>query len=263
MSHRPRKRFGQNFLHDPGVIDRIVRAIAPEQGDFLVEIGPGRGALTVPLLQKATHLEVVELDRDLIPRLRDTCRDKGDLRIHNADALDFDFTTLPPPGVWMRLVGNLPYNISTPLIFHLLDQAAVIRDMHFMLQKEVVARMAAAPGNKVYGRLTIMLAAVCRVEPLFDIGPGAFTPPPRVRSTFVRLSPWKKPPFAIPDQEAFAKVVTLAFSKRRKTLRNALAGLVDEDMIAAADCDPAARPETLEPAAFARLASELVETRGS
>jgi 16S rRNA (adenine1518-N6/adenine1519-N6)-dimethyltransferase len=258
MTHRPRKRFGQHFLHDPAVITRIINTINPKPGDRLIEIGPGRGALTVPLLDRLDKLEVVELDRDVIPLLRATCEGRGILTIHNADALRFDFSALSGSPEALRIVGNLPYNISTPLLFHLLDQDTEIRDMHFMLQKEVVTRMAADPGNKDYGRLTVMLATACRVEPLFDIGPGAFTPPPRVRSTFVRLTPWKSPPFPLEDRPAFAALVRKAFSQRRKTLKNALSGMLDESGIVAAACDPSARPERVEPAGFARLTHEYL-----
>jgi 16S rRNA (adenine1518-N6/adenine1519-N6)-dimethyltransferase len=255
VTHRPRKRFGQHFLHDPGVIERILAAIAPRPGDRLVEIGPGRGALTVPLLARTGRLEAVELDRDVIPLLEHATAGQGKLVIHAADALDFDFAALAAGGPPLRLVGNLPYNISTPLLFHVLGAAPAVADMHFMLQKEVVDRMAAQPGSKAYGRLTVMLGAACRVEHLFDIGPGAFSPPPRVRSSFVRLTPWTRPPFPIDDPDRFALVVREAFSKRRKTLRNALGGLLDRDQIVAAGCDPGARPETLAPADFARLAA--------
>ena len=259
MSHRPRKRFGQHFLHDPGVIARIVAAIDPRPDDQLLEIGPGRGALTVPLLERAGRLTAVELDRDVIPLLEQAAAGRGELTIHQADALRFDYGQLASPEAPLRLVGNLPYNISTPLLFHVLGYAESIADMHFMLQKEVVDRMAATPGGKTYGRLTVMLAAVCRIEPLFDIGPGAFTPPPAVRSTVVRLTPWREPPFEIYDQATFAAVVMEAFSKRRKTLRNALRTMLEADQIAAAGCDPGARPETLAPAEFASLSNRVAK----
>ena len=255
MSHRPRKRFGQNFLHDRGVIGRIVAAVDPRPGDALVEIGPGEGALTRPLLAAAGRLTVVELDRDLAGRLAAWPEAAGPLKVIQADALKLDLAALAPDGQRLRLVGNLPYNVSTPLLFSFLARAAAIRDMHFMLQREVVARMAAGPGGRDYGRLTVMLAAACRVEPLFDVGPGAFRPAPKVWSSVVRLVPWETPPFPVPDALRFAAVVRAAFSQRRKTLRNALAGLVTEAGFRAAGVDPGARAETLPPARFAALAA--------
>jgi len=249
-----KKRYGQHFLHDPGIIDRIVRAIAPAPGQRIVEIGPGRGAITAPLLSAAGQLDVVEIDREVVPLLRERCAGRGDLRVHLADALEFDFTALRGAGPRLRLAGNLPYNVSTPLLFHFISHLDAIEDMHFMLQREVVARMAAAPGSGDYGRLTVMLAPVVSVEPLFDIGTGAFSPPPRVVSTFFALRPHRTPPFALGDRAAYARVVAAAFSKRRKTLRNSLAGLLTAQIIAAAGIDPGARPETLSPAEFAALA---------
>ena len=251
--HRARKRFGQHFLHDRNIIAKIVRTIAPVRGQKLIEIGPGLGALTAPLLEAVGRLEVVELDRDVIPRLREHCAGLGELIVHEGDALRVDFTALAG-GARIRLVGNLPYNISTPLLFHLLEHADVIDDMHFMLQKEVVDRMAATAGDDAYGRLSVMLAQRCAVEPLFTIGPGAFSPPPKVDSAIVRVVPHREPPFAVPDPERFARIVNQAFSRRRKTLRNALDGLVTPEAIEAAGLDPRARPETLAPEDFARLA---------
>lgn len=253
--HRARKRFGQHFLHDRNVIDKILLAISPEPGDCLVEIGPGLGAITLPLLERCGTLVAVELDRDVIPRLEAAAAGKGRLRIIQGDALKTDFRDLVPAAGKIRLVGNLPYNISTPLLFHFLAQADVIRDMHFMLQKEVVQRMAAKPGGKEYGRLTVMLAIRCRVEPLFNIGAGAFSPPPKVESAFVRLIPHATPPFPIDDPAHFARLVTQAFSHRRKTLRNALQGMADETLIRAAGIDPGTRPETVSPAEYARLSN--------
>ncbi|HEX8776977.1 MAG TPA: 16S rRNA (adenine(1518)-N(6)/adenine(1519)-N(6))-dimethyltransferase RsmA [Rhodanobacter sp.] len=253
--HRARKRFGQHFLHDHQVINKILLAIAPQPGDTLVEIGPGLGAITLPLLERCGSLIAVELDRDVIPRLQAAASGKGALRVIQGDALKTDLRALVPPGTRLRLVGNLPYNVSTPLLFHFLDQADVIKDMHFMLQKEVVQRMAAAPGGKEYGRLTVMLAARCRVEPLFRIGAGAFSPPPKVESAFVRLTPYTVPPCSIDDPARFAQVVTQAFSHRRKTLRNALLGTLDDAGFQAAGIDPQRRPETLSPADYARLAN--------
>lgn len=253
MQHRPRKRFGQHFLHDQRVIGKILAAIAPRAGEFLLEIGPGLGAISLPLLERCGALTAIELDRDVIPELQASAAGKGALHIIQADALKTDISALAPPGGKLRLVGNLPYNISTPLLFHFLESADRVADMHFMLQKEVVERMAASPGGKEYGRLTVMLAARCKVQPLFNIGSGAFRPPPKVESSFVRLTPHLAPPFPIPDPARFARIVTGAFSHRRKTLRNALAGLVDEAAIRAAGIDPGARPETLSAEDYARL----------
>ena len=255
MNHRPRKRFGQNFLHDPGIVQRIVQAIAPQAGDNLVEIGPGQGAITVELLPLVQRMHAVELDRDLVGPLADRCADLGELVIHNRDALKFDFSTLTTPQTQLRVVGNLPYNISTPLLFHLLEQSAHIKDMHFMLQKEVVERMAAGPGGKTYGRLSVMLQARAQVTTLFHIGPGAFNPPPKVDSAFARLQPWDSPPYRIDDREVFNRVVSQAFSQRRKTLRNSLRQLLTAEQIAAAGLDPSTRAEQLSVADFANLAN--------
>jgi 16S rRNA (adenine1518-N6/adenine1519-N6)-dimethyltransferase len=255
--HRARKRFGQHFLHEPGVIARIVRAIAPKAGQALVEIGPGLGALTVPLLEAAGALTVVELDRDVIPHLREACAASGALRVIEADALNVDYTALAAglaPGGRIRLAGNLPYNISTPLLFHLFGHAAAIEDMHFMLQKEVVRRICAAPDTDDYGRLTVTLAARADAVELFTVGPGAFNPPPRVDSAVVRITP-RPAPFPIRDLARYDQLALLAFNQRRKTLHNALRGAVDEAQFAAAGIDPRARGETLSPEAFARLAN--------
>jgi len=253
MPHQPRKRFGQHFLHDPEVIRRIVAAVAPRPSDRLVEIGPGDGAITLDLLRAAGRLDAVELDRDLVGPLENRCVGLGELHVHGADALRFDFCALAPPGERLRVVGNLPYNVSTPLLFHLLDQIGCICDMHFMLQKEVVDRMAARPGGKSYGRLSVMLQARCAVTRLFDIGPGAFRPPPKVESSLVRLTPLEHPP-QIADVEVFARVVSAAFMQRRKTLRNSLKGLLTEETIAALGINPSVRPEQLPLADFVALA---------
>jgi 16S rRNA (adenine1518-N6/adenine1519-N6)-dimethyltransferase len=250
-----KKRYGQHFLHDPGTIERIVRAIAPVPGDRLVEIGPGRGAISAALLDGAGVLDVVEIDPDVVPALERRCEGHGELRVHLADALEFDFRGLRGTGPRLRLAGNLPYNVSTPLLFRLIAQVDAFADMHFMLQKEVVARMAARPGTADYGRLTVMLAPHVRVKPLFDIGTGAFSPPPRVQSTFFAMQPLREPPFPLGDRAAFARIVAAAFSKRRKTLRNSLRGLLEPAAIEAAGVDPGARPETLAPAQFAALAA--------
>jgi 16S rRNA (adenine1518-N6/adenine1519-N6)-dimethyltransferase len=251
---RARKRFGQHFLHDPAVIERIIAAIAPRPGDALVEIGPGQGALTDLLLAASSSLDVIEIDRDLAAALRRQHADQPRLRVHEGDALEFDFAALASGrGQRLRVVGNLPYNISTPLLFRLLDAGAALLDMHFMLQKEVVDRIVAAPGGKQYGRLGVMLAPRVHATRLLDVGPGAFRPPPRVWSALVRLEMRPEPPgwAALPQ---FAAVVTAAFGQRRKTLRNALGGLLSATQISAAGIDPGARAETLAAADFGRLA---------
>jgi len=251
--HRARKRFGQNFLHDAGVIERILQAFHPHPQDTVVEIGPGLGALTRPLLARLPRLHVIELDRDLAARLRAEWSPER-LTVHEADALRFDFTTLATAAGRLRIIGNLPYNISTPLLFHLLDQAAVVQDMLFMLQREVVLRMAAAPDTEHYGRLSVMLQWRCAVERLFDVGSGAFRPAPKVDSSIVRLVPRPVPAVAVRDPHVFARVVQAAFSQRRKTLRNTLRGLVDAAAMERVGVDPARRAETLSLEEFARLA---------
>lgn len=255
--HIPRKRFGQHFLHDAAIIERMVAAIAPKAGETLVEIGPGLGALTAPLLERCRVLHVVELDRDVIPPLVERCQGLGELVVHQADALRFDFTALAPEGGQLRVVGNLPYNISTPLIFHLLKSAPRIRDMHFLLQKEVVDRLAAAPNTRDYGRLSIMTQYRCRAEALFRVGPGAFRPPPKVDSAYVRLTPWETLPHPASDEALFASLVNQAFTQRRKTLRNAVRGMADAEAIEAVGLDPAARPETLSVAQIVALANRI------
>ncbi len=260
MTHRARKRFGQNFLHDTGVIQRIMQAVAAHPDQAMVEIGPGQGALTLPLLRACGRVDAVELDRDLIAPLSDKAAAAGTLVIHQADALKFDFSTLARAGSRLRVVGNLPYNISTPLLFHLAGQSDYIQDMHFMLQKEVVLRMAASPGGGAYGRLSIMMQYHCRVTPLFDIGPESFRPAPKVDSAFVRLVPWGRPPVRVENYTDFDTLVRQAFAQRRKTLRNSLKGLLGENDIRACDIDPGARPETLSLEQYARLANRLVTT---
>jgi 16S rRNA (adenine1518-N6/adenine1519-N6)-dimethyltransferase len=254
--HRPRKRFGQNFLHDPQVIQRIVDNIRPRAGQAMVEIGPGEGALTAELLPLLGQLDVVELDRDLIPLLETRLAGLGELRIHQADALKFDFCQLSPGPAQLRVVGNLPYNISTPLLFHLLDMSHCIQDMHFMLQKEVVERITAQPGSGQYGRLSVMMQYHCQTEMLFTVGPGAFRPAPKVDSAIVRLTPHRQPPVAV-EVDRLAQLVSRAFAQRRKTLRNNLKGLLDTSAIEAAGIDPGIRPERLSLEEFARLAEHL------
>jgi 16S rRNA (adenine1518-N6/adenine1519-N6)-dimethyltransferase len=251
---RARKRFGQHFLHDPGIIGRILACIAPRPGQAVVEIGPGHGALTAALLSGAGELDVVEIDRDLAAALRRDFASQPALRVHTADALEFDFAALARErGQRLRVVGNLPYNISTPLLFRLLEFGHQITDMHFMLQKEVVERIVAEANSPQYGRLGVMLAPRVRATRLLDIGPGAFRPAPRVWSALVRLEvrtelpAWAATPY-------YGAVVSAAFGKRRKTLRNALAGSLSAAQIAAAGIDPGARAETLTAEQFGRLA---------
>lgn len=257
--HRARKRFGQNFLHDAGVIHNILRAIHPRAEDRLLEIGPGQGALTEGLLDSDAHLDVVELDLDLIPLLTHQFGARENFHLHQGDALKFDFTSLGATAHSLRVVGNLPYNISTPLIFHLLENAHLIRDMHFMLQKEVVQRLAAGPGGGDWGRLSIMVQYHCRVEHLFNVGPGAFNPPPKVDSAIVRLVPHEILPHPAKDHRQLERVVREAFNQRRKTLRNTLKALLDSTAIEAAGVDGSLRPEQLDLAAFVRLADQLTE----
>ncbi|WP_456449137.1 16S rRNA (adenine(1518)-N(6)/adenine(1519)-N(6))-dimethyltransferase RsmA [Thiolapillus sp.] len=260
MSHRARKRFGQNFLHDPGVIGRIVHAIDPSPEDHLVEIGPGQGAITGLLLPQVKRLDAVELDRDLVRQLENQYVGHENFHLHSADALKFDFCALAQKDRELRVVGNLPYNISTPLLFHLLENSRCIRDMHFMLQKEVVERMAAGPGSKTYGRLSVMLQIRCHVQMLFPIGPGAFQPPPKVESAFVRLTPYEDRPYPVEDMALFGQLVTQAFSQRRKTLRNTLKGLVSVSQMEQCGIDPGQRAEQLDLAAFACLSHRAINS---
>lgn len=256
MSHRPRKRFGQNFLYDEQVIHAIVSCISPRQGEHLVEIGPGQGALTRRLLPECGQLDAIELDRDLVEFLRKQFAAEDSLVIHSADAMKFDFSSLSR-GEPLRVIGNLPYNISTPLLFHLFGQGACIQDMHFMLQKEVVDRLCAEPGCKDYGRLGVMAQYYCAMEPLLEVGPESFTPSPKVVSAVVRLVPHANKPVTV-GPEILSQVVAAAFSQRRKTLRNALGLLLAADEIASAGIDPGARAESLALEDFARLGEALL-----
>ena len=248
--HVARKRFGQHFLADKLIIEAIVDAINPKPGQAMVEIGPGLAALTQPLVERLGHLTVIELDRDLAVRLREHPK----LNVIESDVLKVDFkqAALAQAAPKLRVVGNLPYNISTPILFHLLEFVDVIEDQHFMLQKEVVDRMCAAPDSSDYGRLTVALAARAQCLELFRVGPQSFDPPPKVDSAVVRVIP-RAPDFAIADLATFDKVVAVAFAQRRKTLGNALKTLLDHDGIREAGVDPVARAETLPPEAFARL----------
>ncbi len=251
----PRKRFGQNFLHDPGVIARILATIGPRPRQRLVEIGPGRGAITAGLLAAAGSLDVVEIDRDLVGPLAERFAGQGDLTVHQADALDFDLCGLTDGASRLRLIGNLPYNISTPLLFRFLEQADCIEDMHFMLQRELVERIAAGPGNKVYGRLSVNLQAFCRAESLFVIGPGAFTPAPKVESAFLRLTPYRPLPHPVADRATLSRLVAQAFSQRRKTLRNTLKGALPPGFLEALGIDPGQRAEEIAVVDYIRLAN--------
>ena len=257
-AHRPRKRFGQHFLTDPGVIDAIVRTIDPQPQDTIVEIGPGQGAITEPLARKAGRLHCVELDRDLAAALRRRFDGRNTVSIHEADALEFDFCSL---GESLRIVGNLPYNISTPLLFHLIDNCDCIDEMYFMLQKEVVERMTAGPGSKAYGRLGIMLGCHLSVETLFDVGPQCFDPPPAVMSAVVRLMPLGSARPAIDDERLLGRIVATAFSQRRKTLRNALKTILADTELRSLGIDPGDRPESIPVSDYVVLAN-YVSRRG-
>ncbi len=256
MKHRPRKRFGQNFLHDDRVIERIVACIAPQASDLLVEIGPGQAALTRPLLASGAELHLVEIDRDLVARLEDQFSNHENVTVHACDALKADLADITG-GRPFRLIGNLPYNISTPLIFHVLQWHRQIRDMHFMLQKEVVDRMAASPGSRTYGRLSVMTAYRCDVTPLFDVAPESFSPVPAVVSSIVRLTPLAAPRADAGSLKDLERVVAAAFSQRRKTIRNSLRKLFTAEQISAAGIDPACRAEQLSLSQFATLARSL------
>ncbi len=261
--HVARKRFGQHFLHDKQIIQRIVDAINPAPDQHLVEIGPGQGALTLPVLKRAGKLDVIELDRDLIPPLKTRCAEKGDLTIHQGDALEFDFNQLVTNDQPLRLIGNLPYNISTPLIFHLITFASHIRDMHFMLQKEVVDRMTARAGTSAYGRLSIMVQYHCRVTSIFNVGPAAFDPPPQVDSSIVKLVPHREFPYHANDFDHFTHLVKTAFAHRRKTLRNCLRDLVSDEDWENAHLDSQLRPEQLSLGEYVKLSNLLVNTHGN
>jgi 16S rRNA (adenine1518-N6/adenine1519-N6)-dimethyltransferase len=252
VAHRPRKRFGQNFLTDTRVVGQIIQAIHPQAGELIVEIGPGQAALTLPLLASGAELHLVEIDRDLATRLQARIAGRDHAHLHIGDALSMDFAKLCD-GRRFRLVGNLPYNISTPLLFHVLHWSELISDMHFMLQREVVERMAASPGCKDWGRLSIMCQYHCAVTSLFTVPPIAFSPQPRVHSALVRLVPHATPPVQVESMEAFRKLINQAFTMRRKTLRNCMRGLLEPSQIESAGIDPGLRPEALNLAQFAAL----------
>ncbi|RUO24301.1 16S rRNA (adenine(1518)-N(6)/adenine(1519)-N(6))-dimethyltransferase [Aliidiomarina minuta] len=260
QGHFARKRFGQNFLHDQDVIESIVSAIHPQPDEALVEIGPGLAALTEPVADICRQLHVIELDRDLADRLQQHPVLADLLTVHRVDALRFDFSELAQElGKKLRVFGNLPYNISTPLIFHLLNQVGQIEDMHFMLQKEVVARMAATPGNKTFGRLSVMIQQACEVAPVLHVPPGAFTPPPKVESAVVRLRPMDNPVYPVHDRKMLNNVCLTGFNQRRKTVRNNFKELVSEQQLEALGIDPSVRPETLNVVDFCNIANWLTE----
>jgi 16S rRNA (adenine1518-N6/adenine1519-N6)-dimethyltransferase len=253
MKHVARKRFGQNFLTDNQVLHNIIDAIAPRRGQALVEIGPGLAAMTALLLKELDHMHVVELDRDLVARLEKSYP-RERLTVHSGDALKFDFSSIPvPAGQKLRVVGNLPYNISSPLLFHLAQYAPVVEDQHFMLQKEVVERMVAEPGTKAYSRLSVMLQWLYDMEMLFVVPPTAFDPPPRVDSAIVRMIP-RAQPLAV-DGARLEAVVQKAFSQRRKVIRNCVAGMFTEAQLVEAGIDPGARPEAVGLEQYVALAN--------
>lgn len=252
---RARKRFGQNFLHDEAIIEAIVEAISPDPSQHLVEIGPGRGALTEPLLHRCGRLDVIELDRDLVPLLKHKLqRYQDQLQIHEADALRFDYRSLQEGTEPLRVIGNLPYNITTPLLFHLLAQADCIDDMCFMLQREVVERICAQPGNKQYGRLSIMIQYQCHAEQLFIVPPEAFDPAPKVESAIIYLQPLAEPLGGEVDLQAMNLIVTQAFSQRRKTIANTLKKLISYEDLDQVGIAPTQRPETVTVEQFVQLA---------
>lgn len=249
-----KKRFGQNFLVDENIIEKIVQAISPRAQDHLVEIGPGRGALTFPLLPKVAKLDAVELDKDLIPLLQKS--KAGNLVVHEHDILTFDLHTLETQSKSLRVVGNLPYNISTPLLFHLFEQKALILDMHFMLQREVAQRLAAKPGSKQYGRLTVMAQYHCDVEILFSVPPHSFQPAPQVHSSFIRMIP-KEPSLVAKNSHSLDIVTKTAFSKRRKTIHNALKGVITTEQLASLGINPQDRPEQLSLESYVKISNTI------
>ncbi|MES2141270.1 MAG: 16S rRNA (adenine(1518)-N(6)/adenine(1519)-N(6))-dimethyltransferase RsmA [Pseudomonadota bacterium] len=256
-----RKRFGQHFLHEGFMVDKIVSAINPKKTDNMLEIGPGLGALTQRLLPHLTSLTVVELDKDLIPLLEKQCAHLGELTIYQADALKFDLQSLGTTNTPWRVVGNLPYNISTPLLFHLLGQISFIQDMHFMLQKEVVNRMVAQPGDEDYGRLSVMIQYYCEAKKLFIVKPGAFQPPPKVDSAVIRLIPYQIQPWQADDPVLLAEIVRTAFSHRRKMLRNNLGKLINAKQFELLGIDPKNRPEQLSIADYVKISNFLAKLK--
>ena len=261
LGHTARKRFGQNFLHDQRIINDIIRCIHPKEGENLVEIGPGLGALTEPVCEGVSKLTVIELDRDLAKRLSTHPFMQEKLNIIEADALKFDFRQLGDDNAALRVFGNLPYNISTPLMFHLFAFSDHILDMHFMLQKEVVDRLAAKPGTKHFGRLSVMAQYYCQVTPVLHVPPYAFKPAPKVDSAVVRLTPYKTPPVDVKDVGLLEKVCAAAFNQRRKTLRNSLKDWLSGEQIESLGISPTSRPETLSLNQFAALANCVAQSQ--
>lgn len=255
--HNPRKRFGQNFLQDQIIISQIIDAIAPQKNDHVVEIGPGQGALTIGLLACVDQLDIIEFDRDLIPQLTRLTEKAGHLTVYQADALSFDFRKLVKKGRKCRVVGNLPYNISTPLLFHLFSQINVIQDMHFMLQKEVAERLIAPIGSKAYGRLGLMVQYFCKTEILFHVPPEAFYPVPKVHSAFVRMTPYKISPYEKCDPENLSKIIAKSFMQRRKTLRNALKDVVNPAQLEVLAIDSSLRPEQISLEEYVRISKAI------
>ncbi|MBT3204987.1 MAG: 16S rRNA (adenine(1518)-N(6)/adenine(1519)-N(6))-dimethyltransferase RsmA [Gammaproteobacteria bacterium] len=257
--HKARKRFGQHFLHDKNIIHKLLRTINLQPGDTVIEIGPGQGALTFPLLEQCKELTAIELDRDLIPILQQGAENIGELKLINSDILQIDMAalSLEPP---FRLVGNLPYNISTPLMFHMLEYNKLIKDMHFMVQKEVAERIIATSdkntsSSKHYGRLSVMMQYFCQCQYLFDVPPGCFSPPPKVDSAIIRLIPHASPPTQVSDLEMLEAVVKAAFNQRRKTVSNSLKKLLSRDQILSVDINPGSRAENLSLADFSKLSN--------
>ncbi len=257
--HKPRKRFGQNFLHDHSVIENIVASVLVKPGDHIVEIGPGKGALTERLLRPDIQLDIVELDRDLVTLLEKKFSCQENLRVYSADALQFDFSALNKQNEKLRMVGNLPYNISTPLLFHLFENVGCISDMYFMLQKQVVDRICAQPGSKKYGRLSVMSQYFCRPQMLFEVAPESFDPSPKVMSAVIRLVPHGEPKVEVLSRACLDRIVKQAFSQRRKTLRNSLRGLISEQTIKSLSIDSGLRAEALSLHDFAKLSNALYE----
>lgn len=263
FSHRARKRFGQNFLIDQNIIERIVKAVKPQKGRALIEIGPGQGAITEKLLAESEHLDVIEIDRDLAAHLNSRYGSHPGFTLHESDVLKFDFNNIPCPQDGFRILGNLPYNISTPLLFHLLTYHEKIHDMVFMLQLEVVNRMVAGVSDNNYGRLGIMIQYFCKVERLFKVPANAFDPAPKVESAIVKLTPHSTLPFPATNSKMLEQVVRVAFSQRRKTIRNSLKTLLPSNHLEALDIDSSLRPENISLKDYVRISNFLAEQKSS